>query len=97
MDILLDNIKKYNFSFTGAGLRVNQFGLVLEHFANGEPLDGTQQIGNGKSTTGERIFGDLKKRYHSLTHKEGEVFMQGDPITRKKSERFGWIDWEEIR
>ena len=71
-------LDKYTFSFTASGLRVNEIQKVIRHLKFGEKLDVVNDLGGGKSATGERILSDLKKRIDLLSQKETSLFLEGD-------------------
>jgi response regulator RpfG family c-di-GMP phosphodiesterase len=76
-------IEKYNFSFTGFSLRVNEMTKVAEAINEGLPIE-TADFGNGNRNTGHRKLAEIKKRLNKLTDKEVHLFISGDFIIQKQ-------------
>ena len=60
---------KYNFSFTGFSLRVNEMTKVAEAMNEGFPVE-MVDFGDGNRNTGQRRLNEIKKRLSKLTDKE---------------------------
>jgi len=74
---------KYNFSFTGSGLRLNEFEKVIRHYEFKDELDVVNDLGGGKSSTGYRILSDLKKRVELLSTHERSLFLNTNLQTKR--------------
>lgn len=75
---------RYNFSFTGTSLRVNEMVLVARHKLNGEIIDVTRDIGGGKKKTGRTIYDECNKRIASLNENQLMLLAAGDLQTQKQ-------------
>lgn len=76
-------LNKYNFSFTASALRVNEFEKVIRHLSLNEPIDVTNDLGNGKSATGRRVLSDLNKRAKCLNQELIEIYLDSDYQTQR--------------
>ena len=74
---------KYNFSFTGFSLRVNEMTKVAEAMNEGLPVE-MVDFGDGNRNTGQRRLVEIKKRLKKLTDKELHLFIAGDFISQKQ-------------
>lgn len=75
---------KYNFSFTSSSLRYRELEKVVEHLFLNAPLDYTNEFGRGKSTTGKRLYNEIKKRYNSLTDDQCKLYLNTDTQSQKQ-------------
>ena len=75
---------KYNFSFTTSSLRLNEMVLVAKHITEGYELDITNNLGGGNSTTGKKMFSELKKRISHLKAPQIEILVHGDLISQRQ-------------
>lgn len=79
----MTKIDKYNFSFTGFSLRVNdmiKYAVAINEGQTVEMVD----FGEGNRNSGQRRLVEIKKRLAQLTDKELELFISGDFITQKQ-------------
>jgi hypothetical protein len=74
---------KYGFSFTASAIRVNKFEKVLRHLSLGEDIDITNDLGNGKSSTGTRVLSDLNKRAKVLNQEMIDLYLESDFQTQR--------------
>ncbi|SNR33858.1 DUF1819 family protein [Lutibacter flavus] len=74
---------KYNFSFTGFSLRVNEMTKVAEAMNEGLPVE-MVDFGDGNRNTGQRRLVEIKKRLKKLTDKELHLLIAGDFISQKQ-------------
>lgn len=70
--------QKYNFSFTAGSLRFRELEKVIEHFDAGKELNFIEDFGGGKSSTGKRVFDEIKKRYSNLTNGQRKLYLNSD-------------------
>ena len=75
---------KYEFSFTASSLRLNEMLIVTRAHYDGVEVDYTNNLGNGKSSTGKRMLSEFKKRVSYLTPSQIEVLLNGDLVTQKQ-------------
>ncbi len=89
---------KYRFSFTAAPLRLNDMLLIAKNNIEGKEVDIINDLGNGKSATGKRIYQELNRRLSYLTQEQLELFVNASLTTQKqiaflsivKTYRFIW-------
>ncbi|PHS52811.1 MAG: hypothetical protein COB01_06390 [Lutibacter sp.] len=74
---------KYNFSFTGFSLRVNEMTKVAEAMNEGFPVE-MVDFGDGNRNTGQRRLNEIKKRLSKLTDKELQLLIAGDFTSNKQ-------------
>ncbi len=77
-------IEKYDFSFTASSLRLNEMILVASSIRENTPVDYTNELGGGKSTTGKRMLFEFNKRISNLTQKQIEILIDGDLTSQKQ-------------
>ncbi len=77
-------IEKYDFSFTASSLRLNEMILVASSIRENTPVDYTNELGGGKSTTGNRMLFEFNKRISNLTQKQIEILIDGDLTSQKQ-------------
>ena len=70
--------QKYNFSFTAGSLRFRELEKVIEHFDADKELNFVEDFGGGKSSTGKRVFDEIKKRYSNLTNGQRKLYLNSD-------------------
>ena len=75
---------KYDFSFTASSLRLNEMLLVARANHDGVEVDYTNDLGNGKSSTGKRMLSEFKKRISHLTPAQLNVLLNSDLVTQKQ-------------
>lgn len=76
--------QKYVFSFTASSLRFRELEKVIQHFDFGEDLNLIEEFGGGKSSTGKRVFHEIKKRYENLTEKQRDLYVTSDSQTQRQ-------------
>jgi hypothetical protein len=77
--------QKYDFSFTGASVRLNEMLLVLRAWEiEKREVDFTNELGNGKRTTGRTIYTELSKRIKNLTFEQKLILLNADSATQKQ-------------
>lgn len=77
--------QKYDFSFTGASVRLNEILLVLRAWeVEKREVDFTNELGNGKKNTGKRLISELKKRINNLTQEQKQLLLEADSTTQKQ-------------
>ena len=77
-------IEKYDFSFTASSLRLNEMILVASSIRENTPVDYTNELGGGKSTTCLRMLFEFNKRISNLTQKQIEILIDGDLTSQKQ-------------
>jgi Putative inner membrane protein (DUF1819) len=75
---------KYDFSYTSASLRLQEMILVAKAFVGKRTIDFTNELGNGKFTTGKRMLAEFQKRINRLTPEELDVLIHGDLTSQKQ-------------
>ena len=75
---------KYDFSFTASSLRINELRLVALHQFEGTTIDYVNELGNGNSSTGKRMFAEFNKRLSFLTKDELGILVNGDFTSQKQ-------------
>ena len=80
----MPNSNKYKFSFTTASLRLREMILVARHKLDGTDIDYTNEIGNGKSSTGKRLFLEFNARIATLTNPQIKLLVNGDLNNQKQ-------------
>ena len=58
--------------------------MVAQHLADGIELDVTNDLGAGKSVTGQKIWSELNKRISTLNSEEIDVLLTGDLISQRQ-------------
>lgn len=76
--------ENYDFSFTAISLRINEMLLVAKAIKEESTVDIVNELGGGKTATGERMLRELKKRLSYLTKEEFDVLLSGDLITKRQ-------------
>ena len=76
--------KKYNFSFTGISLRLNEMITVAAHQDSDERFDVIHAIGGGKKKTARSIYDEIIKRLAVLTPSQKKLLISGDLISQKQ-------------
>ena len=76
--------KKYEFSFTASSLRLNEMILVANSILDERDIDYVNELGNGKASTGKRMYSEFHKRLVRLTNTQVELLANGDLITQKQ-------------
>lgn len=76
--------QKYNFSFTAGSLRFRELEKVIKHLDAGEELNFVEDFGGGKSSTGKRVFDEIKKRYSNLTEGQRQLYLKSDSQTQRQ-------------
>jgi hypothetical protein len=77
--------QKYDFSFTGASVRLNEMLLVLRAWEiEKREVDFTNELGNGKKNTGKRLISEFKKRINNLTPEQKQLLLEADSATQKQ-------------
>ena len=80
---MLENIK-YDFSYTAASLRLQEMILVAKAFSEKRTIDFTNELGNGKSSTGKRMLAEFQKRINQLTPEQLNILIDGDLTSQKQ-------------
>lgn len=80
---MLDPIK-YDFSFTGSSLRLQEMILVAKAIFEKRDLDITNELGKGKSSTGKRMYAEFLKRISLLSPTQLELLAQGNLNLQKQ-------------
>ena len=75
---------KYDFSYTAASLRLQEMILVAKAFLEKRTIDLTNELGNGKSSTGKRLLAEFQKRINQLTQEELNILINGDLTSQKQ-------------
>lgn len=75
---------KYQFTFTAASLRLNDFVQVAQLKINNQEVDYVNLLGAGKSTTGKRMMVEYEKRLASLTKEQLKLLTEGNLSTQKQ-------------
>jgi hypothetical protein len=79
----MEDLKKYNFSFTGFSLRANEMTKVAEAMNEELPVE-MVDFGDGNRNTGQRRLVEIKKRLKQFTQSEFELFLSGDFVAQKQ-------------
>jgi hypothetical protein len=79
----MERLDKYNFSFTGFSLRVNDMLKVAEAASNGIAFERVD-FGEGNSNTGKRRLNEINKRLSVLTENQIRVFLESDLTSQKQ-------------
>jgi len=77
-------LDKYDFSFTASSLRLNELRLVAQHQIEGSEINFTNELGNGKSSTGRRMLAEFTKRLSFLTEDQKELLVYSDLTSQKQ-------------
>jgi ABC-type dipeptide/oligopeptide/nickel transport system ATPase component len=77
-------VQKYNFSFTAGSLRFRELEKVIKHLDTGKKLNVVEEFGGGKSSTGKRVFDEIKKRYSNLTEGQRQLYLNSDSQTQRQ-------------
>jgi hypothetical protein len=75
---------KYDFSFTASSLRLNELRLVAKHQIAGSEINFTNELGNGKSSTGRRMLAEFTKRLSFLTEDQKELLVHSDLTSQRQ-------------
>lgn len=75
---------EYDFAFTTASLRLRDMHMVAKANLTGEEVDIVNDLGGGKSSTGRKLYGELRKRISSLTPKQQLLLVHGSLATQKQ-------------
>ncbi|GAF04632.1 BrxA family protein [Saccharicrinis fermentans] len=78
----MEDVIKYDFSFTASSLRRNDMVMVAKNLIGREKLNLEQELGRGKGATGKRILRECNKRIAKLTHEQIDLLIDGDLITQ---------------
>jgi hypothetical protein len=74
----------YEFSFTASSLRLNDMILVAKASLDNQDFDYVNILGNGKATTGKRLFSEINKRLSNLTTKQLLLLADSDYTNQKQ-------------
>ncbi|PTN03474.1 DUF1819 family protein [Mangrovibacterium marinum] len=72
----MDRIGKYDFSYTGFSLRVNDMAKLANTVSGGKDID-FQELGDGKAATGKRRYHVIKKRLATLSRRQVDILASG--------------------
>lgn len=75
---------KYQFSFTAASLRLNDFVHVAHLKRMNEVVDHVNLLGAGKSATGRRMMHEYEKRLANLTPDQLYILIEGNLSAQKQ-------------
>lgn len=75
---------KYQFSFTAASLRLNDFVQVAKLRRANHVVDHVNMLGAGKSSTGIRMIAEYEKRLATLTLDQLQLLTEGSLLTQKQ-------------
>ncbi len=81
---------KYDFSFTGTSLRVNDMVRVAQARIDQIEFDFVRHLGKGNSRTAIKHFREINKRLDQLTEKELEVLAEGSLEEQKQMALLGF-------
>jgi hypothetical protein len=74
----------YDFSFTAASLRLSEMRSVAIQLAAALPFDFAAELGNGKESTGRRMFFEYSKRLNTLNPAELDILINADLSSQKQ-------------
>jgi len=77
-------MSKYQFTFTAASLRLNDFVQVARLKKINQEVDYVNLLGAGKSTTGKRMITEYNKRLATLTDEQLSVLIDGYLSSQKQ-------------
>ena len=77
-------MSKYQFTFTAASLRLNDFVQVARLKKDNQVVDHVNLLGAGKSTTGIRMISEYEKRLATLTQDQLRLLTDGGLSTQKQ-------------
>lgn len=77
-------MSKYQFTFTAASLRLNDFVQVARLKKNNQMVDHVNLLGAGKSATGIRMMAEYEKRLATLTQEQLRLLTEGNLSTQKQ-------------
>jgi len=77
-------MSKYQFTFTAASLRLNDFVQVARLKKINQEVDYVNLLGAGKSTTGKRMITEYNKRLAKLTDEQLSVLIDGYLSSQKQ-------------
>lgn len=77
-------MSKYQFSFTAASLRLNDFVQVARLKKDNQTVDHVNLLGAGKSATGIRMIAEYEKRLATLTPEQIRLLTEGGLSTQKQ-------------
>ncbi len=69
--------EKYDFSYTGFSLRVNDMARVAKVLGEGGLID-LEALGEGKTSTGKKRLNEIGKRLKKLTAKQNGILIDGE-------------------
>ena len=75
---------RYEFSFTGANLRLQDSVLIARSVLGEYELNITEDLGRGNSSTGKSIYAKLIKRIDALTPNQLELLVDGGLISQQQ-------------
>jgi len=75
---------KYQFSFTAASLRINNFVQIARLRKENKVVDHVNLLGAGKSATGKRMLTEYNKRLAKLTDEQLSVLIDGYLSSQKQ-------------
>jgi hypothetical protein len=76
-------VAKYDFSFTGFSLRVNDMLKVAEASVQGVSFTKVE-FGDGNTNSGQRRLVEIKKRLKTFTKQQQDLFLTGDLISQRQ-------------
>jgi len=79
----MKNINKYDFSFTALSMQERLMAKVAKAIQNDEKIE-QNEIGDGKSKTGERKLHEVVKRIKNLSFKQTNLLINGTLIEQKQ-------------
>jgi hypothetical protein len=77
-------MSKYQFTFTAASLRLNDFVQVARLKNDNQVVDHVNLLGAGKSTTGIRMISEYEKRVATLTKEQLRLLTEGNLTAQKQ-------------
>lgn len=77
-------MSKYQFSFTAASLRLNDFVLTAKLKKEHQVVDHVNLLGAGNSATGKRMIREYNKRLGTLTDEQLSVLIDGYLSSQKQ-------------
>jgi len=77
-------MSKYQFSFTAASLRLNDFVLTARLKKEHQVVDHVNLLGSGNSATGKRMIREYNKRLATLTDEQLSVLIDGYLSSQKQ-------------
>lgn len=80
----MTDVNRYKFSFTAASLRLNEMIYTARNLDFLKDDELIKELGAGKSSTGRRMFIELKNRINKLTPSQRKLLAEGDLIIQKQ-------------